>query len=143
MAATTGLFGHGTLLKMHDGAATYTTVLEVADLSGPSMSADSIEYTNHDSPSKYREFGAGLVDAGEISFTVNWQPAAATHGYSAGLLYVFSNRLTRLWRLIFTDSGATTYQFYAFITGLDIKTPFDDKVSADLTIKLTGLPTFA
>lgn len=140
---STAVFGHGTLLKLHDGVSTYTTVLEVTDISGPGLSADSVELTSHDSASKFREFMAGLVDAGEISFTVNWQPAATTHGNTAGLLYVAQNRLTRLWQLIWPDSGTTTYGFYAFITSLSPNAPIDDKLSADITIKITGKPTYA
>jgi len=140
--ASTAVFAHGTLLKMHDGTSTYTTVLEVTDISGPNLSIDAVEVTSHDSASKFREFIAGLRDAGEVSFSVNWQPAATTHGNTSGLLYVAKNGLTRLWQLIFSDSGTTTYEFYAFITDFSPSAPIDDKLSADITLKLTGLPTY-
>lgn len=141
--ATAGIFAHGTLLKLHDGAATYTTIAEVMDLSGPGVSVDSIEYTSHDSPSKTREFGPGLIDSGEISFTIIFQPAIATHGNSAGIVNIMKNRTVRLWQIIFPDGGGTIYGFSAFVTAFEPKEPIDDKLTADITLKIAGVITFA
>lgn len=139
--ATTGVFGHGTLLQLHDGVSSYATILEVTDISGPGFATDSVEYTSHDSANKAREFGPGLIDSGEVTFSVNYQPAATTHGNSAGLLYVWKNRATRNWKLIFPDGSTTTWIFSAFITKFEPKAPIDDKLSADITLKITGLPS--
>lgn len=133
-----GLFGLGTLLKLHDGVSTYTTILEVTDISGPSMSADSVEYTNHSSPNFTREFKPGLVDPGEVTFNVNWVPTNATHNLTAGLAYLLRNRLSRSFQLVFPDG--TTWTFDAFVTGYEVTAPIDDKLGCDVTLKVTGFP---
>lgn len=133
-----GLFGIGTLLKLGDGVGGFTTITEVTDISGPSMSADSVEYTNHSSPNYTREFKPGLVDPGEVTFTVNWIPDDATHGLTAGLAYLLKNRLSRDFELIFPDS--TKWTFEAFVTGYEVNAPIDDKLSCDITLKVTGFP---
>ena len=133
-----GLFGIGTLLKLGDGVRGFTTITEVTDISGPSMSADSVEYTNHSSPNFTREFKPGLVDPGEVTFTVNWIPDDATHGLTAGLAYLLKNRQSRDFELIFPDT--TKWTFEAFVTGYEVNAPIDDKLSCDITLKVTGFP---
>jgi predicted secreted protein len=144
---TSAIIGHGTALKLEDspGAGTYTTIAEVQSINGLNLSLDSIDVTNMDSSNQWREFIAGLRDAGEISFDINWFMTGATHGVSAGLLQDFnsSSTTTRLWQIIWPDTGSTTWSFSGFVTGFSVSDPFDGAVTASITIKLTGAPTLA
>ena len=135
-----GMIGIGTLLKLHDGGSpgSYTTIAEVADISGPSMSADSVEFTNHSSPNNTREFKPGLVDPGELTFTCNYIPDDTTQGLTSGLAYLIKNRVLRSFELHWPDG--TIWTFDAFVTAYQPKAPIDDKLSLDVTLKLTGFP---
>lgn len=135
------LFGQGTLLKMGDAAGTvFTTIARITDLSLPSLSADSVESTSHDSANFTREFEPGLIDPGEISFTILFDPAETTHGLTAGLPYLMKNRLKRSFQILYTDAGDTIWTFTAFVTGFEGQAPIDDNVTADVTLKITGFP---
>lgn len=138
--------GFGTTLAKGDGASpeVFTAVAQVIDIAGPSMSADSIDVTNHASASGYREFIPGLKDAGEITLTIQYDPAAATHKNAAGgVLYAFEQGSRGNWKLTFPSSPAASWTFPAFVTSFDLKTPLNDQMTADVKFKVAGKPTLA
>src|SRR5262245_16270041 len=61
------------------GSGTWTSITSARDISFPQPTVEEIDFTNQDSPSNSKEFLSGDVDFGEVSFTVNYQPADATH----------------------------------------------------------------
>lgn len=142
---TTGAIpGFGTLLKVGDGGSpteTFTAIAEVTDLSGPGFELKAIDATNHSSTGGWEEFIGGLLSGGEVSFEVNFIPTHATHGYSTGLLKDMVNRTKRNFQLVFPDTGTTTWGFAALVTNFEPKEPVDDKLSASITLKLSGQPT--
>ena len=140
---TIAIDAHGTLLKLGDGGGpeVFTTVAEVTDISGPSMTLDPIDVTSHDSTAAYREFIGGLLDAGEVTLTINYVPTAGTHDATTGLIADMVARVVRNFQLVFPDSGTTTWSFAALITAFEPAEPIDDKLAADVTLKLSGQPT--
>jgi predicted secreted protein len=119
-----------------------TLVAEINDISGPSLSRDTIEVTHHQSTNRWREFIKSLKDGGEISFTINYNPVDTTHKTSTGVLADFANDTTvDTWSLVFPDSGLTTWSFPAIVTGFEPKEPIDDRLTADITLKVAGQPT--
>ena len=83
--------GHGTLLQRGDGGdpETFTTVAEVLNISGPSLSRDTIDVTTMDSPDEWIEFIAGLNDVGEITFDLVYDSVYATIEPVSWFLWVF------------------------------------------------------
>lgn len=140
---TSAIGAYGTLLKIGDGGGpeTFTTVAEVVNISAPSLALDTIDVTNHSSTAAWREFVAGLLDAGEVTFDINYIPTAATHNATNGLIRDLKNRTKRNFKLVFPDSGSTTWDFSAYVTGFEPDAPVDDKLAASVTLKLTGQPT--
>ncbi len=141
---TLGTSGFGTLLQIGDGGApeAFTTIAEVATIGGPGMTRETIDMTNHSSPSAWREKIAGLLDGGDINFTINYLPAAATHGKSAGgLLQDLVDGPQRNFQLVFPDSGTTTWTIPAIVSGFTPNAPIDDKLSADVILTVAGEPT--
>ena len=138
---TIAIDAHGTLLRIDDGTGSYTTIAEVTDIGGPSMSLDPIDVTSHDSIAAFREFIGGLLDAGEVTLTINYVPTAGTHDATTGLIADMVARVVRNFKLVFPDSGTTTWTFAALITAFESAEPIDDKLSADVTLKLSGQPT--
>ena len=143
---TAAVFGQGTLLKVGDAAdpEVFTTLAEVQDISGPSLSMETVDATSHDSPSGWDEVIAGLKSGGEVTFDIQYIPSNATHKKAAGgILGDFDDRTKRNFQIVFPDSGTTTWSFTAFVTAFEPAMPIKDKILASLTLKITGAPTLA
>ena len=133
----------GTLLKAGDGGTpeVFTTIAEVTKISGPKLGLETIEVTNHSSTDGWKEFIGGLLEAGEVTFDINYIPTHATHNASTGLIAAIKNRTKGNYQLVFPDVGATTWPFTALVTGFEPDEPVDDALSASVTLKITGKPT--
>lgn len=144
---TSAVAAFGTLLKIGDGATpveAFTTIAEVKGISGPSLSAETADVTTHSSANYWREFLSTVLDPGEVSFSVNFIPTGATHRDAAGgLLNDMKNRTKRNFKVVFSDTGATTWSFSGFVTEFEPEADLEEALQADVTIKLTGAPTLA
>lgn len=142
---TLAIDAYGTLLQSGDGQApeVFTTIAEVTEIGGPSLAQDPLDVTSHTSPGAFREFVGGLLDGGEVTFTINYVPTDGTQDASTGLLADMIARIVRNFQLIFPDVGTTTWSFAALITAFEAAEPVDDRLSAEVTLKLTGQPTLA
>lgn len=140
------VFGYGAKLQMSDMAetATFTAVAEVESLSGPSLSADEIDVTTHDSTDGYREFIQGLKDAGELTVEGNFIPTEDTHKESGdpSLLDAYNSGVLTDFKLVFPDTNATEWAFSAIVSGFEVDIPVDEKMTFSCTLKLSGKPTF-
>ena len=139
-----GLAAFGIVLEEGDTetdevGTVYTAIAQIADFGGPSMSAENIDVTAHDSSGSFREVVPSFLDAGEVSFTLNFDPGLANH---VTLLNTYLARNKRVYQLTFPDSASTQWQFSAYVTGFDLAAPIDDKLSADITLLIAGAPTF-
>lgn len=133
----------GTQLRRDsNGAGVYVTVANVSDLSGPSRQRDAIEVTAHDSPDQYREFVKGLKDGGEVTATINYNPANSTH---QALDADFEEDSLRSYRIVILpgEDEEHTWTFSALITDLGDSFPVDDRMERDVTFKISGKPTLA
>ena len=135
---------YGTLLKVGDAASpeVFTTVAGVVEIGGPSLEMEPIEVTNHSSANAWREYIGGLLNGGEVSL-INYDPAHATLDAGTGPIKDMTDRTLRNWQLVFSDSGTTTWTISAFVTGFEPGAPVDDKLSAAVTLTLSGEPTLA
>ena len=68
---------------VYDPASTDLTVAQITNISGPGISTDAIDVTTHQSASAHREFLAGLVDGGEVTFEMVFDAEASASGGSA------------------------------------------------------------
>lgn len=141
--SSNAIAAQGTLLKAGDGASpeSFTTISEVMSISGPSFSAATVEVTNHSSGTPWREFISTLLDAGEVSFDINFVPTGATHNASTGILRDMTNRTRRNFKLVFPDAAPTAWAFTGVYTRFQSSEPTDGKITAAVTIKLSGAPT--
>lgn len=134
----------GTLLKIGDGGSpteSFTTIFQVLDIGGPSLELEAIESTNHSSTGGWREFIGGLLGGGEVGFEVNYEPTQATLNATAGLINDMENRTVRNFQLVFPDTGATTWSFAALVTKFEPSAPVDGKLTASVTLTISGQPT--
>ena len=70
----------GVTIATSDGVIpTFNVIGQVFSLSGPSMSADVVEVSAHDSTKFYREFVNSFRDMGEVTLGLRWDPDLAAH----------------------------------------------------------------
>lgn len=135
-----GIDGKGVQLKRGDGTEpeVFTAIANITNLQGPGLSRNTIDVTAHDSPSKYMEFIGGLIDAGEVSVDVNYNPAVHDT-----LVNDLEDDDPRNYQIVFPDPAATTWGIAAVMTGFEPSAPVDDKLAATLTLKVSGKPTIS
>lgn len=143
MAQSTATAAFGTLLKVGDGGGpeAFTTLAEVTSISGPALSMDTIDVTHMESPDDFREMIPSFKSGGEVTVELNFLPANATQDATTGILADFNSRTLRNFQIVWTDAGNTTWAFSAYVTGFEPSAPVDDKLSASMTLTISGNPT--
>lgn len=133
-----GFNAFGTKFERGDGGSpeVFTAIGEATNLSGPSMTRETIDVTSHDSPNGYMEFVGGLKDGGQFSFDVNYDPAI--HNILQDDL---DDALPRNYRLVLPTPPGGQFDFKAFLTGMQFAFAHNDKMTASLTFKVAGKPT--
>jgi predicted secreted protein len=134
-----GYSAFGTQFQRGDGAnpEVFSTIGEATNISGPGLERDTIDVSSHDSPDGFQEFVGGLKNPGEVTFTVNWDPAI-----HLPLKDDFQDPLPRNYQIVLPNPPGGTWSFAAFLTGMGHEYPYDDKMSADFTFKISGSPAF-
>lgn len=131
-----GIDAFGTTWGLGNGDGppeTFTTVADVTSIDVLDVDVDDIDMTTHSSTDGWKEFEAGLKDGGELSMEVNYDPSL--HGTLFSSIGTTKNMLITL-----TDSGAATVAFAGYIKGMKAQAPYDDKLSATVTVKVSGAP---
>ena len=111
----------------------YVAIAEVNSITGPGMTRAFIDVTSLDSTGGYREFIGGFRDAGQVVCNMNF----TLDGY-AQMKIDFQSDDAVNYQIVLPDTGATTLAFAAFVTDLPLTITPDDKVTCDVTLKITG-----
>jgi predicted secreted protein len=137
--ASSSIIGYGSDFQRSTDGSSYATVGQVTDIVPPKSKATSINQTNLLSPSGSMEFRAGLRDGGTATFKILFKKTDF-----ATLQTDYSTGTTRYWKVVFSDlaSTASTLAFAGFIEELGTPMPMDDKVEAEVQIKVSGVVTF-
>ncbi len=132
----------GIVIARGDGGSpeVFTLIAEISDFDGPGGERPDIDISSLDSTA--REFLPGLKDGGDFTFTANMLPVDAQH---VGLRDVDLAETTtaRNFRITLTDTGATTISFAAFVKQYRPSGGVDDKLIANVTMRVTGDPVYA
>lgn len=133
---------YGAKLQYQSGLD-WSDIAGVRDISGPGLSADTIDVTAHDSPGAVREFIKSLIDAGEVSFDLVWDPED-TAGQKVLLdrMLLVSDDAVHTYRLVFKTPNSKTWEFDAVVTGFEPSNPVEGEISASVKLKVSGLPNF-
>lgn len=133
-----GLDAFGIALQRGDGATpteAFVSIANVTSVSGPEIEREAYDVTAHDSPDGWREFIGGLKDGGEVSVEVNYDPRVHDD-----LVADFDDSAPRNYKMVFPGTLGS-WAFAALLTGFSQESPVDDKLSAELTLKVSGKPT--
>lgn len=146
---TNASIGHSNLFQILDTDAspdTWTTVAEVGNITPPAFARDAQDATHTESTEGWREFIPGLKDAGEMSCELNLVPDSATMDLILG---TFDSDELQQVRILFADGTQTgpsptcsRFTCFGIITGFPLEAPMEDKMSATVTVKISGKPTF-
>lgn len=130
----------GTTLKAFDVLADYTldTVAYVRNIDAPSLALDALETTEHASSGGNTTAVAGVADAGEMTLGIAWDPSEASHDLLLDLLIA---RTSTLVQLVWPDTVTDTY--VALVTGFEPRAPFDELLTADVRMRMSGKPLIA
>jgi predicted secreted protein len=137
---TVAEIGYGLTFEVETtpGSGTYTALAQVFNATPPSASVDQIDVTHYQSASRTRQFVAGLSDPGSATAEMNFTQGSATDAF---ILAWRASGLNRLVRITYSD-GANVV-FSATVEGYAPSIPMDDKKTAMLTMKVSGIPTFS
>jgi len=137
---TNAISSVGASFKQGDGSSneSFDAVAEINSITGPSKTRDTIDVTSLDSAGGYKEFIASFRDAGEVTLNMNYTRDA----YEA-MNTAFESDSSVNYQIVMPDTGATTYDFAAFVTGVPITIPLIDKITMDVTLKITGQVTMS
>jgi len=138
MAVSQAYDGYGVTLGKGDGTSSedFDNFAEIVNVTLPNESVELIDVTHASSPNKYREFIAGLIDAGEVTFEVNMNQA----DYSILRADLVDNSVDNYQIVLPDDNFSTkpTIVFPAFVTGLEVSLAIEDKVTCSVTLKVSG-----
>ncbi|MCV3209604.1 histidine kinase [Mesorhizobium sp. YC-39] len=135
MTDTAASIGYGTVLELalKSAPTAFTYVREMFDATPPADSDDNVEATNMQSPNRRREYIPGLTDSGEASFEMNYVPGSAIDIFLRSI-----KGKALIGRLTFANGVQII--FNCSRQGYETAVPNDDKMTATLTLKVSGEP---
>lgn len=134
--SSNALESQGTKIYIGDGATpteAFTAIAECKNFQFGTGSASVIDTTDLSSTAKEKRMG--LQDWGQLTFTINFIPTNTQH---ALLKTAKGDRNARNFKLEFTDSGSTTYEFSAYVLSLPISGGVDGVIESNVTLEITG-----
>lgn len=130
----------GTIIERDPlGGGAFVAIAELRDISGPALSRNPIETTNHNDADE--SFVVGIRRHGEVTFQLGYIPTEASHDDTAGLIQSWQNGDKDVFRVTFPDG--TEWVFSGYITNFAPSMPVDDGLVADVSIRTTGTMLFA
>ena len=123
------LIGTGTTVSF-GGVA----MAEVLDVTPPGISRESVQSSHMGSTNAHTFLPTKLYDGGEVGLEIAFDPQFST---------MLTNTAEVAVVITFPDSASTTWTFNGFITGYEPADPLEDRMTATLTIKVTGEITIA
>lgn len=134
------VLGFGTKIKIGDGAGTAETFTEipeiVGDIKGPGLELGTTEVTPHKDTDYYREFLPTLINAGVISFTINYVTGDTTH---QAVKTDAENRTKRNFQIEWPDGEEN--QFVGYITKFSKSAGLESAIAMDVEITISGAVT--
>ena len=129
--------GVGTKFMRWDAnTSTWEALAEINSISGPTKTRDFIDVTSLDSTGGYREFIAGFRDGGTVTLNMNF-----TRSTYDKMNDDFENNDAQNYEIILPDDDVTSFEFSGLVTELPLEITTDDKVTANVTIKVNGQVT--
>jgi hypothetical protein len=106
-------------------------VAEILDVSPPAPKRNSIQTSHMGTVDAHTFIPTKLVDWGELKFDMAFDPSVVPPIDASPA------------QCVITFPDAETWTFQGFLTGYEPKTPLEDKMTASVTVKVSGKVTQA
>lgn len=135
---TQARIGYGISVAILSDASppTYVDLEEVTNVTPPNQQVDQVEATHMQSPDRTREFISGLQSPGEASVEMNFIAGSTTDQRLTALKSAGTAKSTRI-----TWPNGVTWVFLSIVTGYEIASPVDDRMTATATLTVSGQTT--
>lgn len=120
--------------KWNTATHLWEAISEVKSISGPSLTREMIDVTNLDSTGGYREFIPSFRDGGTVTLSMNFTYA----GYLK-LKQDFESDLLINYEVYLANQFSV--EFSGYVQDLPPTIKFDDAITVECTIKVTGKVT--
>lgn len=134
--STQAISGIGTKFYQWVNAGYWLLISEINSIEGPSMSRETIDVTTLNSTGGYREFIPSLRTGGTVNLGMNF--TRQTYDLFKG---GFDSDIPRSYLIVLPDTNATKFEFNGLVMELPLGIQIDDKITADVTIQITGAPS--
>ena len=134
MPASSAISSQGTMFFRWDESE-WVEVAEIVGIDGPGKSRETIDVTTLRSSDGYREHIGDLKDGGTVSLTMNF--TSATY---ALFEEDFESDTPQNYAIVLPDTEQTSVEFEGLVTELPLSAQVGDRITANITIKVTGKP---
>lgn len=132
---TAALIGWDSEFHLHNGTI-LTQLAEVFSVTIPNAEVDQIEATHYQSPNRSREYISGLKDSGEMTVEMNYIAGSTTDALIVAARAAGNARAFKI--VVPTATVGWKFEGQAIVTGYERNIPLDDKMTAVMTLKVTG-----
>lgn len=133
-----GKLGFGAKFKRETAPAsgTYAAIAGVMKVRPYNLKADDVDVSDHDSPSQFREFVSGMLEAGGIGLDLNYDPDNVTHEALEAQVGLLLN-----YQIAFRGTRKVTVS--AYVNSVSPELPFDNKMTCTVALKISGIPVWS
>jgi len=114
----------------------WDVIAEINSITGPGMSRSTIDTTSLDTAGGYRTFLAGFRNPGTVVLGMNF-----TRDTYEQMKTDFESDSLQNYKIDLPDDDNTVLEFEGLVTELPLTVPADDKITADVTIQVSGQVT--
>jgi predicted secreted protein len=135
MAITTA---KGTQFKMSDVASppSYASVSQVRSITGPTTKPKIVDITTHDTPGYWMRKLAVLIEAGDVSFEMNFDHLDATHAFTTGMWNQLVGLIKSGFQMIFPNA-AGTLTFTGYLGQHEFTAPVDNVLGVKIMVAIS------
>jgi Lambda phage tail tube protein, TTP len=141
-AAIFTLTGGQFQLETTFGSGTFTPISQVKSVDFGSFKVDTPEVTSADNTDGIKRFVATLQDHGDVTVTIIYNTADATHQALRTASLALGSAATHNYKVV-NPTGFLTYSFQGIITSFDTKMTLDKDTELTVKIKISGPLTLA
>ena len=116
-----------------DTSSTYVALSQILTICGPGMSRETVDTTALDTQGGYRTFITGFRDGGELTYTMSF---LREHFDILKADFEIDDPVE--YKISLQDDELTEISFSGLVTGFPMSIPPDEKVTCDVTIKISG-----
>jgi len=122
--------------RWNSGTSLWDVIAEINSITGPGMSRSTIDTTSLDTAGGYRTFLAGFRNPGTVVLGMNF-----TRDTYEQMKTDFERDTLQNYKIDLPDDDNTVLEFEGLVTELPLTVPADDKITADVTIQVSGQVT--